>query len=375
MNSFKPNIPLYKQIINKIIDKLIDGSLVPGQMLASEYKLSKDMDVSRLTARKAYQELVDNGILESIRGKGTFVKNDINVEKIKLSRSSERSSNGNIIGIIFPEITQFFAEVIKEIENCARLNGYILNIMFNDTPEKEVYAMQEMVNNNVRGIIMTPNRHMDKNHYEYYEEITKKGIPIVLVGKPPFNVICDAVYVDDIHPSYQAVEYLIKNNHTKIFHITDSKGDKVAYIERKSGYELAMEKNHLDENLRIIDVNNNNLEYDLHELIVDNNYTAAFCNSDKLVPTLLNYINKIGLRCPNDFHIIGYDDTLEYLGYSNSISITSVRQPKAQLGKCAFKMLNNAMKMSVRDNEFMYAYHKIMKPRIIFRDSTKSKID
>ena len=66
-------IPLYRQITESMIAAIKEGTLKPGQRIENEVALSKRMAISRLTARRALQELVTAGLLLRRRGAGTRV--------------------------------------------------------------------------------------------------------------------------------------------------------------------------------------------------------------------------------------------------------------------------------------------------------------
>lgn len=69
-------IPLYVQISRKIQDGIDSGKYSKEKVLPSEMDIQKEYDVSRVTARKAYKLLVDQGVLRTIKGKGTYI-NDV----------------------------------------------------------------------------------------------------------------------------------------------------------------------------------------------------------------------------------------------------------------------------------------------------------
>ena len=66
-------IPLYEHVEAVLAGDIADGSLPPDTQLASEDGLVARFKVSRTTVRKAIQNLVDRGLVEIRRGKGTFV--------------------------------------------------------------------------------------------------------------------------------------------------------------------------------------------------------------------------------------------------------------------------------------------------------------
>lgn len=66
--------PMYLQLKDYIIDRIGGGQLPPGSKVPSETEIGDQFNISRVTVRKAYGELVDEGYLVRKRGKGTFVR-------------------------------------------------------------------------------------------------------------------------------------------------------------------------------------------------------------------------------------------------------------------------------------------------------------
>src|SRR6516165_5024468 len=67
------HLPLYAQVENVIMERISDGSLPAGSRLPSEDTLVEEYAVSRTTIRAAIQSLVQRGLVEIRRGKGTYV--------------------------------------------------------------------------------------------------------------------------------------------------------------------------------------------------------------------------------------------------------------------------------------------------------------
>ena len=67
------SIPIYEQIKNQIISQIISGELQEGEMIPSIRLLAKEIKISIMTIKKAYDELENEGYIKSVQGKGTFV--------------------------------------------------------------------------------------------------------------------------------------------------------------------------------------------------------------------------------------------------------------------------------------------------------------
>jgi len=66
-------IPIYEQIMDEIKKMIASGELVSGDPLPSVRTLSKDLKISALTVKKAYDNLETEGFTATIHGKGTYV--------------------------------------------------------------------------------------------------------------------------------------------------------------------------------------------------------------------------------------------------------------------------------------------------------------
>ena len=65
--------PIYEQIVEQIKGKIIQGTMKQEEMLPSVRSLSKDLRISALTVKKAYDTLEQEGFVITVHGKGSFV--------------------------------------------------------------------------------------------------------------------------------------------------------------------------------------------------------------------------------------------------------------------------------------------------------------
>ena len=65
--------PIYRQLRDKVVDAIMDGSLKEGEPLPSVRTVAVELQINPITASKAYQELVGEQLVEKRRGLGMFV--------------------------------------------------------------------------------------------------------------------------------------------------------------------------------------------------------------------------------------------------------------------------------------------------------------
>src|SRR5690625_4557267 len=73
---FDPALPIYQQIIDEFRRAIARGQLVPGDRIMSQRELAQKARVSPNTAKRAYREMEQMGLTETLRGQGSFVLRD-----------------------------------------------------------------------------------------------------------------------------------------------------------------------------------------------------------------------------------------------------------------------------------------------------------
>ena len=96
---------LYEKIINYILEEMQSGRLVKGSKIPTESELMEQFGVSRITAKKALDELADKKIIVRKRRLGSFISTDYDFDNPIItdgdSDSRLLSGNSNLIGIIW----------------------------------------------------------------------------------------------------------------------------------------------------------------------------------------------------------------------------------------------------------------------------------
>ncbi|GAB6107357.1 GntR family transcriptional regulator [Fusibacter bizertensis] len=88
-------VPIYEQIVNQIKNHIISGGLSEGEALPSMRLLAKELRISVITTKRAYEELENEGFIVSLVGKGSFVasKNMDFIREENLRRMEEHLQN------------------------------------------------------------------------------------------------------------------------------------------------------------------------------------------------------------------------------------------------------------------------------------------
>ena len=71
--TWNDNVPIYRQLRERVVAMILDGALNEGDPLPSVRQVAAEYQINPLTVSKAYQELVDEQLVEKRRGLGMFV--------------------------------------------------------------------------------------------------------------------------------------------------------------------------------------------------------------------------------------------------------------------------------------------------------------
>ena len=114
--------PIYEQIYSQIKQSILSGDLPSGYSLPSMRQLAKELEVSVITTKRAYEELEKSGLIYSIVGKGSFVAEQ-NLEMImerKRKMIEEQLAaaiqNSKEIGLELNELKVLLALLYEEAE-------------------------------------------------------------------------------------------------------------------------------------------------------------------------------------------------------------------------------------------------------------------
>lgn len=204
-------LPLYKQIIRDLLEKIQNGELRPGDRIPSEHDLSTDYMVSSITSKNALAELTDKGYIIRIKGKGSFVNTLENLMKIpEYCRTSYHRTAmcSKTIGLILPSMkTGIDQRFLDAIEMELSQTEYILALVITrEDQEVESEAIRKLKDQGASGLIIFPTEH------ELYNEnilrLNMEEFPFVLVDRYLRGIRTSCVCTDNYGSTLEAVSGL-----------------------------------------------------------------------------------------------------------------------------------------------------------------------
>lgn len=112
--------PIYEQIIKQIKRHIFNGELNEGDFLPSIRSLAKELNISVITTKRAYEELENEGFICTMPSKGSYVstknKKLLKDEQIKIIRNKllEVIKESNQIGLSLEELNKMLSQLYKQ---------------------------------------------------------------------------------------------------------------------------------------------------------------------------------------------------------------------------------------------------------------------
>jgi len=217
-----------------------------------------------------------------------------------IARSLKNGST-QILGLIVTDITNpFFTAVARSVEDAAHLAGYAVVLCNSDEDvEKERVYLQLMRLRRVDGLIWAPAGDIGN----YKEFGTHQRAPTILFDRQIDGMPMDAVVVDNVRATREAIEYLISLGHQRISLITGLPHLSTSR-ERLQGYREAMAAHGLEPVPELV-VQGNFRSGSAHDaaltlLGTEPRPTAIFASNNLMGIGLLKAIRELGIRCPDE---------------------------------------------------------------------------
>ncbi len=356
--------PLYLQIIDDIKSKIASRHLKAGDQIGSHAELASLYGVSLITVKKALTTLIQQGVLYSRVGKGTYVA--------QLCPDTHDEQNPTI-GLVLRDIrSPFFSRVMHSVEDAAYRFGYhVLLSNSSGRAEKEEAQIARFRSFGVKGIIIASMSH--KYHASpTIRKLLQEGFPFVMVSyiadeNVPF------VGCDHERGGFMATEYLVKLGYERIGYIDGERGNLIGAL-RQRGFVAALkthgrrfDKRFLFRLRRKGERYDYQSGYEIGEKFAKLKVKpdAMFVYNDLSALGFEDAVLANGFRVPDDVAIVGFDD-IERGEYA-TVPLTTIRQPSDKIGKQAMDLLLQLMEG--RETP----HRRILQPQLVVRESCRNR--
>jgi len=262
---------------------------------------------------------------------------------LNFAAQSLRSKKTKVIGLIVPDISNFFfTAVIRGVESTLRKYGYTLILSDSDENLKTEKEQIKVFNARlVDGLIIAP----ASGDHTFLKKLLNMNSPVVFIDRKPQSYCPgDCVLVDNVEGAYKAVSMLIKKGHSRIGVISGLPGLTTSE-ERIMGYKKALVNYGIkvDQNLIKIGDSRYDSGYKLmKELLLNSNITALFVVNNLMTIGAIQFLKEKHVKVPDELAIIGFDD-YKWASITNP-PLSVVKQPSRTIGEKASELLIRRIK-------------------------------
>ena len=241
------------------------------------------------------------------------------------------------IGIIVPDVSNvFFNDILRGVESEARRNGFLVVLCdSHEEPHQEEELLTMLIRRRVDGILLASAQERLKEG-----RLPGRCPPIVCFDREPAGFKGGAVVVDNVLASYEATRHLIELGHQRIAIIAGSE-NTLTGSQRLEGFRKALREAHLplrEEYIRPGGFSTQGAYRAAHEALqLADPPTAVFSCNNRMTVGVMFALKDLGLRCPRDVSVVGFDD-FEWCELF-SPSLTTIVQPSYEMGKRATQIL------------------------------------
>ncbi len=353
--------PLYIQVMDGLKDRIKAGDFAYDVPFTTEERLTKEYNVSRITAIRALEELERAGIIYRKRGSGSFVDraalrilNSDQPEKVAVKLEKKRSGV-SLIALVLPfdikEGNMFRCfDGINSVLN--KENCFASIYSSNERIENEEMILRRLLEQGIDGVICYPVR--GGRNFEVYNQFLVKKIPLVLIDNFIESMPISYVVSDNFGGSKMLCEYAINEGHKKIGYLCRGRITLSAALRnRYMGYTAALSENGIDVNLDYVHLDLN-AKFDMLEpneavkyrdefgyvaemvrRMYADDVTAIMCQNDWVALEVYRICRDQGISVPGEMCIMGFDNVDELEERDGGNAIVTVEQDFYEIGRKA----------------------------------------
>ncbi len=231
---------LYEVIYDDLLEQIKQGKYTQGSKLPSEKELADSYQVSRITSKRALEQLAEEDFIVRMPGKGSFVKEEA-VSKEQRQDMSEQEvlldvQRPQLVGVIMEGFAESFGtKLVLGMEEEFRQYGY--NMIFRcsqGNQKEEEAAINDLLSLNVLGLIIMCAH--DENYSPKILELAVSGFPMILLDRQMKGIPLSFAGINNHDAARDLTDYLFEKGHRKIAFVSSAAMDTPTIADRFSGY-------------------------------------------------------------------------------------------------------------------------------------------
>ena len=337
---------------------ILAGDWAPGSKLPTESQLAQETGLSLTTVRRAFDELVQQALVERRQGAGSFV----------LAPGQREARVHTSVGVLVPTTQLYYPRVLQGIEEALSGAGARMQLStYHYDEDEEERDLQFLLDSGVHGLLVVPTLSGVPDPRSRVAALAALPVPSVLVERHLAGAgasdTSEYVCSDHAGGAYDAVRHLHALGHTRIALVARSLNPTIETLT--SGFEEAVAELGLPpyEHLTAPKPEwGDSLAFSFVDRLVSDGITAALVFGDREATLVCRAAGQRGLRVPGDLALVSYDDETADLA---DVPLTAVAPPKFRVGRMAAEVLLRRL----AEGDACPLHQVKLRPRIVIRAS------
>ncbi|MCR9232954.1 MAG: GntR family transcriptional regulator [bacterium] len=330
--------PKYLQLVEQLMEQITQGELKPGAALPSEHQLCETHQLARTTVRNAMQLLEEQGWINRIHGKGSFVSTK---PPIPIKQQLD------IFAFVLPEVrTGFYPSLQRSFEQAAALTqNQVLVCCTENKVDMQGNTILQLIDKHVAGVALVPATVPPTPAYQV-RQLQQHGIPVVFCHRDVEGIQAPLLSIPFREVGLLAGQTLLEQGHRSIALFSPHRA--TASIEYETGLReaLAASPDSCPEpfifhgpssQLHPIDYEPDLLNTLETMFQRPDPPTAIFATFDSLAELIYLLLGKLGKRVPEDVSLLGFGGTVRHGAIQSRLS--SITVDEVAIGRKAAELL------------------------------------
>ncbi|MEX2603136.1 MAG: LacI family DNA-binding transcriptional regulator [Gracilimonas sp.] len=332
------------------------------------HDIAKELDITASTVSRALKD--HPRISDSTKKLVVETAKKMNYQPNSIAAALRRGTS-NLIGVIVPNVDRnFFASVVRGVEDVLNDTSYnVIICQSSDSLEKEKSNIKALLEAQVDGIFASYAK--ETTDFEHFEDVLKRGIPLILFDRMQDAFDVDAVVIDDYLGANKATEHLIEQGCKRIVHFSGPDNVSI-YRDRRRGYEEALVRNGLTVDTNLILPSDLKLESGkaLGKEILNwpELPDAIFSASDYAAMGAMEVLKNNGIQIPGDIALVGFSN--ESFTAIVDPPLSTVDQHSKKMGQFTANLFLDRIK---KNNGAHTPTKTVLNPELIIRKSSLKK--
>jgi GntR family transcriptional regulator, arabinose operon transcriptional repressor len=332
----KTRQPKHRQVREFVLEQMAIGRLRVGDPLPAEGTLAESLGVGRNTVRQALGDLVRQGFIERVQGRGAFVTREV---------QPQRETDMSVFGLILPDVRgSLYPSLIKGFGEIASGSRHSLAICEtgNDVA-RQGDAVLQMIDRRATGIAIVPTT--DGIPPYQLRQLEQRGIPVVLCHRGVDEIEAAVITWSWDEVGRVAAEEIAKRGHRRVAFVAYMRHryielQEMAFRQTLAAHGVGLPANQVLYHDQFINpACDDEARRELTAMLQsDDRPTAIFANDLDVGERVYHEALRLGLRVPEDLSIVAFGGKWREGSIRQQLAIVAVDE--VELGREAARVLS-----------------------------------